>query len=257
MIIKFITIIKMDYQELSEKFLPIFYFHKDEKYFPISIDEYLNETVLVNQNNETIEKNVTTDMMKNTHPQNNLRLINTGRNTKPENITIYSNVIEHQDCYYITYYLLFFNNIGYKIGFFKGVGEHLYDLEHLTLRVDKNLMLQDVFISAHSDGELRKPKDLKWVDDRFIIYVAKNSHALSNRTGTIYRVWFLANDKCSKDIKFLKQDCKLIGKKDTWVYFKGKMSQEGGSMIGRRSYFKEPWTEKQEMSRLQKIFRLK
>ena len=58
MIIKFITIIKMDYQELSEKFLPIFYFHKDEKYFPVSIDEYLNETVLVNQNNETIEHNI-------------------------------------------------------------------------------------------------------------------------------------------------------------------------------------------------------
>jgi hypothetical protein len=246
--------------ELAKKFRPIFNFHKDEMYFPISIEEYLENCVMTDNNGKIILENPTVKDLSYYENGSFMLLVtsNVYNNIKLNpSITIYAKVVEDDTHYYITYYMIFLNNIGYDIGCWKNVGEHLYDLEHITMKIKKyNESIETVFFSAHSDGEMKKEKDLEWKNSRIVVYVAKGSHAMYNRGGTIYRIWFAANDKCGQHISFSHNELKLLENNDNWVYFNGKMSQDGGSLMGSRYWFNEPWLEQQTTSRCGKIFRL-
>ena len=244
--------------EIAEKYEPIFYFHREERYYPISIEKYLSHCQMVDDKNNIVisSGNVELKHLEDNEYSKNSLVIKTKIRTITKYITIYAKISETDNYYYITYYMIFQNNKGYKIlGCIKNVGEHLYDLEHVTVKVLKESeSIETIFYSSHDDGEMHTINNIEFENSRPIVYIAKNSHATYNRIGTIYRIWFLANDKCEKHFKF-NQTLNLLNEERDWYNFKGKLSQDGGSLMGNRHWFESPWLEKQEKKRFLKIFR--
>ena len=250
------------YTKLAEQFMPVLYFHKKEKFFPVSIEEYLSKCCLIDRKDPNM-KIAMGDVKK-----EDLFLYNDGNHDLlicDENIEhnelyyfihIYAKVVETDEFYYISYYLIFLNNPGYNICCWKDVGGHKYDLEHITIKVNKvNNILDTCFFSAHDDGEMHPLKNIEFQEGHPVVYIAKNSHATYNSPKTHYRIWFVANDKCRKHITMF-QSLHLLGN-ESWESFIGSMSQDGGSLMCTRRWYNEPWLEQQERSRLNKIFRFK
>jgi len=250
------------YTRLAQQFMPILYFHKKEKFFPLSIEEYLSKCSLVNRNVPHLK------IGKGDVQKEDLLLYNDGNHDLficQENIksgksrhiiNIYAKVVETDEFYYISYYMIFINNPGYNICCWKDVGGHKYDLEHITIKVNKvNNVLDTCFFSAHDDGEMHPLKNIELQEGHPVVYIAKNSHATYNKSGTHFRIWFVANDKCKKHISVF-QRLHLLGK-ESWENFTGRMSQDGGSLMCTRRWYNQPWLEQEERSRLNKIFRLK
>lgn len=85
----------------------------------------------------------------------------------------------------------------------KALGYHDIDGERvkILLRDDKPVY---VYFSAHSDeGKWYKWEECETFDDVLVVYVARASHANYPKTGTWWRIFGLANDKCSDKGKTL------------------------------------------------------
>ena len=122
----------------------------------------------------------------------------------------YNNKVYNSISYYI--YYLYNGSIGFGYSFFpekKSLGFHEIDIERIKILYDIDTNLPKyVFFSAHRN-------EGKWVSwehceknkyDDLIVYVARASHANYPHKGIWYRIFFLANDKCSnKGKKFIPE----------------------------------------------------
>lgn len=114
----------------------------------------------------------------------------------------YKNNIYNSISYHI--YYIYNGAIGFGYWFFphkRSLGFHEYDIERLKILFDRETdSPKYVFLSAHrNEGrwiswdqcEKNNNGDLK-------IYIARASHANYHKPGNWYRIFFLANDQCSK-----------------------------------------------------------
>ena len=240
------------YTRLAEQFMPILYFHEREKFFPLSIAEYLSKCSIKDPHMK-----ITNVQKEDLLLYKDYDLLVCDDKIEYNNIIhIYAKVVETFEFYYISYYMIFLSNPGYSICCWKDVGGHKYDLEHITIKVNKvDNVLTTCFFSAHDDGEMHPLKNIELQEGHPVVYIAKDSHATYNKSGTHFRIWFAANDKCGKHIT-MRQNLHLLGM-ESWENFTGRMSQDGGSLMCTRRWYNQPWIEQQERSRLGKIFRLK
>jgi hypothetical protein len=115
----------------------------------------------------------------------------------------YQNKVYNSISYFI--YYLYNGGIGCGYSLFpnnKKLGYHENDIERVQILIDTETNLPKfVFFSAHrnegkwvkwDDCEKNKDGDLK-------VFVARGSHANYPKSGTWYRIFFLANDQCSKN----------------------------------------------------------
>ena len=119
-----------------------------------------------------------------------------------DNTYIYNNKNYHSISYHI--YYLYNGAIGFGYQFFpqkKNLGFHEYDIERIKILFDpETLIPKYVFFSAHRN----EGKWIKWNDCEknnngdLKIYISRVSHANYHKSGTWNRIFFLANDKCSK-----------------------------------------------------------
>lgn len=173
-------------QYYLDKYKPILYLHYKESISPISWEDYLKNSISIeNDRINFIGKSIVPDKKN----------IN--------DIPFYGKVNFNDNDYFIdlVYIFLYPINKGYKIAFWNDIGYHTGDIEHIIIRINKYTeKIIKVFFSAHSkEHTIHYLKDLSLCNhcNTLKVYVALNSHANYVKPKTYFRIFGFANDKTS------------------------------------------------------------
>lgn len=198
--------------ELIEKFKPVGYLHPKERYLPVSIEFYCKNSKLY-KGSPTEQKMVLSDVSSPnllsdfSDPSYNL-VINDGVERENDSlfyIPYYCHYAEFDSYIDLQYVFLYTRNGPYDICGLQCVqiGEHPYDLEHVTIRLDKATKeLKKVHFGAHQgkDGVWKDAKDVQLFDLTHVkVFIAKGSHATYPDSGCWCRIFCTANDCTSSD----------------------------------------------------------
>jgi len=223
----------MTFQHLVDSFRPLLLFHPHETYFPISIDRYLRHSTLTEdvvvveidsrrgdgddgrtkrRSSPSSFWNVGTLTTANIctaytdAAATTLRLKRSHRaraaGSQSDDAPMYARVSETNSEFIISYTFLYAFNEPYRVLRFWEVGAHDCDIEHVTMRIDRDTReLTHVFFSAHgsADGLWLDASSVSRVGSRPLVYVAVGSHATYPSAGTYVRIFGLANDVTSAD----------------------------------------------------------
>ena len=76
------------------------------------------------------------------------------------------------------------------------VGAHIYDLEHITVRLDSDGNLLKVYYGAHQarDGQWKTKNEISFHGTHPKVYIARGSHATYYRFGCYPRIFCAVND---------------------------------------------------------------
>ena len=263
-------------EELINRYSPIVYFHKDETFFPSTIEYFLENSDLwegqlwINRtiDGKRLKQNPTSKYLyeysqtkfPNQTCVNNLFIVPRskscfyGQKSQLDQVPIYSFIKEKQDRY-IIYYIFFYPfNEGKHVLYLQQIGDHEADLEHITVEVDKKSgnMLR-VFYGSHcpEDGTWVSSKDVPIQNNKIVVYVAKGSHGLYPTPGYVHRFYGFANDLTSEDIGWtpkvqrihLETDPQFNPNVDGWIYFKGRWGWDGICSIIDKGWFQRFDTE--------------
>lgn len=174
-------------QYYLDKYKPILCLHHKETISPISWENYLDNSSLIDEE----------------------RINFVGQVQKPNQIEInkipyYGQVKYTDDEYFIDiiYIFLYPVNKGYKIGFCENVGYHTGDIEHIIIRINKfTEKIIKVFFSAHSkEHTTHYLENLSLCNhcNTLKVYVSLHSHANYFKPKTYFRILGFANDKTSE-----------------------------------------------------------
>lgn len=208
---------------LVRKFCPIFYLCRNEPYMPCSVEYFLKNSELVLRQGK--EEKVLADrgsvteelVMEHQERLKNHRDVLLILRLDPEarrgedignDVPVYANVKSIRssagefEALEITYITLFAFNGHYEILPGLSVGAHDGDIEHLSVRVDPtNGELIGVWFNSHRnhDGSWVAATNVERENyGRLVSYVALHGHGHYPRPGTVYRHFFLGNDRCEK-----------------------------------------------------------
>lgn len=124
--------------------------------------------------------------------------------------TGYKDNIQDAPYYYISYkcnnfiiiqYLFIYPYNGNYNTILGKLGGHTGDIEHISMYVDeKNKKIKYIYLSSHSnaDGQWVDINKIEFINNRPVLYSARNGHGLYSYEGTIYRYFSLINDLTSK-----------------------------------------------------------
>jgi len=225
------SVMAQDHENLIpiiEKYNPVVYLHPDEKYFPITAEEYCtgpqtaialqtDDSILIPQGDVTMDQvysfyesysqkseafnlyfditqGVTfgSDPSKNRDENNNL--------TTPCSVLTW----ETDDALYVQYLYLYGFNGPFSIGILHGddfpvQDAHEADLEHVTLMIDKGTReLKKIYYSSHDRYEgmwlNADNPDIAYEGTHPVVFAARSSHGNYPREGTYIRIYGLGND---------------------------------------------------------------
>ena len=251
----------MQIDTILEKYKPVIYFHKDEKYFPCHPDYFIKNSNLI-KNNKIIDSNMNQTKLYNYSKNDDLGDIFIqptddkviyGFNYNYEDSPLYYFIRESIDKLYIYFFLFFGYNGSYNILNVINIGEHYNDIEHFTYEFDKKTnSLSRIFFSAHgkNEGIWIKSENLEYVKNtsKPVIYCAKYGHGFYPNSGCIFRLFGFANDMTNKGFKYSDYDYNKISKEtdinfnpDTsgWFYSGIKYGFNGTKEIHSRNYIKQ------------------
>jgi hypothetical protein len=192
--------------EEIKKYTPIVFLDREEKYRPISIEEYLTKaSVYVRE--KTVSGETENRLLKNVADM-----------TSIENPVQNSYLFSREDWNHYNYPVLprcysasrvlsdgskqleFHYFFPYNKGYLFGIGDHQADWEEVVLHYDSSNNLQFVFFSSHKwkDGYWLKPEECEFIDGRLVIYSARGSHGFYHKEATWIRFLGTANDHTSR-----------------------------------------------------------
>ena len=257
---KFKMSIATQLRAIIDKFAPRFYLQSDEKYFPSSIDWFFERSNLVH-NKVVIDTNVTSqklyDFTQKNYPGKtgleNLYVVPKNKEVLKgqkdlKNVPIYAFVRETPEVYKIYYIVFFPFNLGKNVLFLQQAGDHDGDLEHITVEVSKkNQQLVRVHYGAHGtkDGRWVNAADVPMENNKIVGYIAYGGHGIYPAPGYAFRLAGLANDFMDKgiewnpkvDILTLQGQPGFTAAKDGWMYFAGRLGDDGISSISDKGWF--------------------
>ena len=185
---------------MEQQFAPVWLFHPEERYFPISIPEYAAQCRIEPGGRPgtefalwvptvTPEEQRQFTLVPNDGPR--AQIMYAGLNPQAP-VYVHSFRTSPQDVY-MTYFLFYAVNPAARTvcGCSSGYGFHYADLEHVTVHVHAG-QLHRVYYSKHSGGN--------WVlsdGGRPLVYVALGSHANYETPGFQWRFWGLLPDRTS------------------------------------------------------------
>jgi hypothetical protein len=128
------------------------------------------------------------------------------------------------------------------------VGQHFGDIEHITVEITKNTnQLKRVYYGAHTGTEGRwvDAKDVPFEDGKIVVYSALHSHACYPQEGSAIRFGGFGNDTMSKGRKwepepvrlYRREDPEFNTERDGWMYFAGRIGNDGVTSISDKDYF--------------------
>jgi hypothetical protein len=200
----------MSNADLINRYTPVIWLHKDEKYFPCSVDWLLEHSKLIDFNRGfDIAPPVTQLDLYNIAKQYNFQRAADGEvvlSFTPDlykgqvplsKVPCYALVRETADAIYISYIFVFAYNGEYSILGLGVAGMHPGDIEHITVEVNKATnQLSRVFFSAHGtkDGRWVQAEDVEFMDNKIVAYCALNGHGMYPHNGTVFRLGGVIND---------------------------------------------------------------
>lgn len=250
----------MTTQNLLEKYKPVLYLHNKEEYFPISMENYIANSVLKAPNLPPVdsppvqimvdEKHNTTetvlDVKKEIWPGVKPSEINT--------VPFYGRVYEDLKYLYLVYIFNYSYNGAYNICEIPGLGNtikkiysnfddgaHQSDIEHVTVKVDKKTQkIVNIFYSAHSSAQGTWESKFDMEDEHPVVYSAKGSHACYSKSGCYPRIFFAANDHTSKGYRWFPAVQEITENDPLWNTYIGRIgSPSEGSMPARKDYWNQ------------------
>lgn len=248
----------MSLSELVHDFRPIFYFHSEETYFPTTPDLYLENSELLDENENVVESVPITQAELYSYASSGyedyrLDLINTNiiNNDLDEDVPIYAYVKEENNKTYVTY-LIFYAYSGPVNILGMDVGAHNADIEHITLEFDSNHELLRAYYAAHgyTEGTWVPEQDVTFRRRRPVVYVAKHTHANYFDRGIVFRYLGFGNDEMERkirwepDVVYIREENDLYFTPDnSWVYFPGRWMNFGIAGVVSQQWYNEIETE--------------
>lgn len=185
------------------RFVPIWHFHEDERYYPIAFPQYLAEARLrgpdgldqstlgfaewVNLAPVDIQRQSTLYLTEGPRAQ----VMNEPRPPTSASLgdrPMYVSSFQPDDHnLYFNYILFFANNPALKVVCGCALfGQHDADIEHIQVHVKDNELYR-VYYSKHAGGNWVMRDQLQLDGDRVHVYVARDSHACFERAGFQWR----------------------------------------------------------------------
>lgn len=213
--------------DLIQKYRPYCVFHPNEKYKPVSADFYIQNSRLVKGTPPTQEMilnigDVTTESLTEYNRSDYDLQLGAFAWNGMENAPYYCHVAEFDNYIDLQYIFLYGFNGSFSIcscGSFSpficlkncgeslhlqcdcldctNVGSHIHDLEHITVRINKNGELLKVYFGAHQakDGLWKDKNDVSFVNQTHVkVYIARGSHATYPKGGCWPRAFCTIND---------------------------------------------------------------
>lgn len=217
----------MDDKQLIARYAPVFALHHDEKYYPISVEDFLSvaevrvrksgdNAVVPHKKKYFDEVAIPSGALTNgdlaelgkRHPDQNVQLDipeehwGGAKAEEMDGVPIYavlkrvyepgemsSDSIEAIE---INYTFLCCYNGPYKVFCFK-TGEHVADWEHVTVRLDPDGELEGIYYSSHKnyEGDWKPVGKVPMRDGRPLVYLARDGHGCYSRPGVhVSCEWF-------------------------------------------------------------------
>lgn len=262
-------------EELLSTLSPIIYLHSQEKYFPSSVDYYLENSKLVEISNgvktikdenpsqrdiynfclnslDTLNKNIYLDI-----PKSNIF----GENPQKKSIPIYAYIDKKQSTdneLHLVYVMFYPYNGEFKILGLEDKGTHFGDIEHITIVLTRNnsenankpvYKLDKIFFGAHGDldGRWVNAENVEFENDKPVIYAAYHSHATYPKAGSYFRIYGLANDNTDKGVRWVPSVQRIYTKDEEafnpdtmgWVYFCGLWGEDGINSLRHKTFFEK------------------
>lgn len=263
----------MSIEELVNKYSPILYLHNKEVYYPANMDWILSNSTLIDHNDGYIKKSPTNIDLYNLAKKYNFEARKDGdivlsitkdlyTGQRPiKNVFIYAYPRFVNNKTYITYIITFPYNGEYNILNLVQVGEHPFDIEHLTVELNEINELTRVYFGFHGSKDgIWIPKEKLLYEfnsenayggtgetssafssmegearSKFVGFIALNGHGIYPYEGVNLRLLGIANDYMNKGTKWIPKvqiisyeehlfDKEKIG----WIYFNGRL---GGSLL--------------------------
>ena len=227
---------------LAERFAPQYYFHGDEKLYPVDIETYvtlcdLNMTtgsshVLVDGSVTSSELTTYTaahylDNREGTNNDNGI-VDYYQENKDTLGYSVYCRVQYSGANTILQYWTFYYFNDG-------NLNRHEGDWEMTQVTLDASLEPISTTFSQHESGVTALWGDVQTNGDHYKVYVARGSHA--NYYRSYSGALGLANDECGDDKELTSDDYSIImlTGSETWLSFSGRWgSNEGGdSLVGQ------------------------
>lgn len=258
--------------DLVQLYSPVYFLHNAEKWFPVSVDYYLQNGTLVDiTRNERIGNLLTIQTLydySTTYYPNQLARKDVWIETpkaslhseyKP-NTPVYAFVKETEnsiDLYYVSLYAF---NYGKTILGIAHSGDHEGDMEVMIIELKRDSTLQGVdrinriYYGSHAteDGRWVKPSDVEFIDGTHpVVYVAAGGHGNYHIPGVVFRFGGLANDYVGRHKEWrpivvyshLKDDPLFRPNVDGWLYFAGRWGYDGVSSIPDKGWMESKPTD--------------
>jgi hypothetical protein len=242
---------KLEMLAMAEKWSPIVYHHPDEKYYPVSIDWLMANSVLLDYTESppfTVSP-ITNQAIYDLAMKHRSEIKTNGdilfsfgkelhRGEQPtRNVPCYALFKEVGDKLHLIYIFLYAYNGEYDILGLTNAGMHPADIEHMTLEFDKDHQtLLRVMYSAHGvkDGRWVPASKLPMEDGKIVGYMALNGHGLYPESGIAFRLGGVANDYLGRGDKwvpkpeliFLPDDPNFDIATMGWTAFNGRFGGE-------------------------------
>jgi len=224
--------------ELIEKFLPVFYFHPREDHYPIDFSVYVGQSALKNMDTgEIIEPNMTIEKLRiwdNRAGNFSLflpagadsQVFSLGASNMADRPVYVQTFFRGDNDLYINYLLFYCVNPPLHLFFCVPVGFHYADIENVQVHLVKkgdNWELNRVYFSKHSGGNWVDKKNVEFLDGRPVVYVAQNSHASYEKSGTVFRFGGCVLEYVAKGLFWRPEKHVLISPEQREFYFYGDL----------------------------------
>lgn len=210
-------------RRLINRFCPVFWLHKNEKYFPCHAEDYIRGCSLYYKNQVLLEKitdplqivglgnglDASHNAILSGHENNSdyhlVRIANKSGNrfsitgeeedfdtdyTTIPSLLVYMNFLKDNNHHYVDIiYLMIYAFNGTKVS-------HDFDLEASVIRYNiAEDQIEGVFMSVHGDWNFTDRSQLEMTaDGRPILYVANESHCVEPNEGTFHRLFNFGTD---------------------------------------------------------------
>lgn len=184
--------------EIIKKFSPIVYLHKDEKYFPSSI-EWILENGINYKSHLEIYRDFVNDSISNIYVNYNTDIYIGQKYTA--DVPCYAYLSYKFNKIYIRYIFTYAYNGEYNILNLFKIGGHEGDIEYIILELNtKTMKPLRVFLSAHTykEGKWVDIKKMDFDENKIILYAALNGHGLYEKEGVAIRYLGFGNDYTNK-----------------------------------------------------------
>ena len=237
--------------QLIAQYTPVFYLHSKEKYWPISANFMLQNSIMKDFNTKEQIASPTNrdlyDKMKKYDFQSKLDgdlvlymppYMFRGQ-TDLSNIPVYAFLRRQDGKTYIHYIAIFAYNGEYEIADFGTAGAHPGDLEQLMVELNDKNELVRVFYGSHGllDGRWVAAKDVERTTsgNKIVAYVALNGHGLYPHEGVAFRLYGIANDHLDKGFLWEPKAVQIFTRDnpsfdiDTmgWTVWNGRLGADG------------------------------